>query len=843
VDYFKFYNYNGQPNPDDQHLSIRNPAGGTLNWKATDDSFWLSTFPESGTSTGETDVVAISVDTTTLPHGEYTGVITISDANSINVFREIIVKLFIADEVRVPDTYPTIQSAINAVGDRSTVIVADGTYTGNGNTNINFNGKAITVRSENGPDNCIIDCQNMKRGVIFNTYEENDSILDGFTVINGSASSDNGGGICITDSSPTIINCKIMNCHSSIWGGGIFCENGSPLISRCLVSDNSSSNDGGGIFCFRSTPAIIENCRIINNSARKYGGGIACQNDNGYYATIRNCLIAGNSTRNLGGGIYLTSTSTKIYNCTIVDNSCTNSGGAIYYKCTDRRNPVLANSILWGNSPDQIYMYYTGPTIKYNNIQGGWSGSGNIDIDPQFINAVGGDYHLQFGSACFDAGDNSVVIELNDIDGHERIVDGDCAGSATVDMGAYEFDWLYGGDLTDECGVGPGDLAILAQNWLTNNPAVDIAPYPVPDGIINLLDFAVLARNWLKFKDIARPTPDLMTWEEVPAATGTNSIVMTASVATDTDNGVEYNFICTAGGGHDSGWQSETYYEDTGLTHDTTYTYTVTARDTSYNHNETSPSTAESATTGPDTVPPVPDPMTWTVVPYPTSSTSIMMVATTASDPSGVEYFFTCTVGAGNDSSWQDSATYEDTGLAVSTEYTYTVTARDKSGAQNTTATSAPASATTNFQNLVLPASGGLLESFTSEYGSGYVAANLTNENTNEHGWASTDNPSPPQEFVYSFSGTQDATLEVAVLHGGLAAGIYYSKDVEVWTSADGSSFTLAGSGTLLEQDNDSVTIPLGGVTAKKVKLSIASGYNTLYWSLAEFEVFGKITE
>ena len=100
----------------------------------------------------------------------------------------------------------------------------------------------------------------------------------------------------------------------------------------------------------------------------------------------------------------------------------------------------------------------------------------------------------------------------------------------------------------------------------------------------------------------------------------------------------------------------------------------------------------------PDTTPPTPDPMTWATLPYATGSTSIAMVATTASDPSGMEYYFTCTAGGGNDSGWQDSASYEDTGLTPDTTYTYTVTARDKSVNQNATAPSTAESATTDAQ-------------------------------------------------------------------------------------------------------------------------------------------------
>ena len=79
------------------------------------------------------------------------------------------------------------------------------------------------------------------------------------------------------------------------------------------------------------------------------------------------------------------------------------------------------------------------------------------------------------------------------------------------------------------------------------------------------------------------------------------------------------------------------------------------------------------------------------------------------------------------------------------------------------------------------------------------------------------------------------------MIHGGLAEGQYYSKDVEVWTSANGTDFTLAGSGVLVDEPLNSISIPLGSVTAQKVKLSITSGYRTDWWELAEFEVYGEI--
>jgi hypothetical protein len=186
-----------------------------------------------------------------------------------------------------------------------------------------------------------------------------------------------------------------------------------------------------------------------------------------------------------------------------------------------------------------------------------------------------------------------------------------------------------------------------------------------------------------------------MTWASPPQSVSDSAITMTATTAIDF-SGVEYYFTCTAGGGHDSGWLGSPAYTDIGLSPGTQYTYTVTARDKSTAQNPTAPSAPASATTGAaDGLAPTPDPMSFAVAPYALGNTSITMRATTASDPSGVEYHFTCTAGGGNDSGWQTSPTYTATDLSPGTQYTYTVMARDKSAAQNPTAPSSSASATT----------------------------------------------------------------------------------------------------------------------------------------------------
>jgi hypothetical protein len=200
--------------------------------------------------------------------------------------------------------------------------------------------------------------------------------------------------------------------------------------------------------------------------------------------------------------------------------------------------------------------------------------------------------------------------------------------------------------------------------------------------------------------DTSPPSPDPMTWTTSPYALSSSAIRMEATTATD-DNDVEYYFDETSGntGGSDSGWQDSAIYEDTGLQPETTYRYRVRARDKSTNQNATAYSSTLSATTEsiPDTTPPTPDPMTWGTSPYAVGSSTIRMEATTATDDGGVEYYFEETSGnsGGNDSGWQDSPIYEDTGLNPDTTYSYRVMARDKSPNQNETGYSSTLSATT----------------------------------------------------------------------------------------------------------------------------------------------------
>ncbi|MCP4711282.1 MAG: hypothetical protein GY869_21895, partial [Planctomycetes bacterium] len=151
----------------------------------------------------------------------------------------------------------------------------------------------------------------------------------------------------------------------------------------------------------------------MNNSAHFDGGGIHCSYSN---LILTNVTITGNSA-NRGGGIYCFRSNPLLANVTITGNSANQGGGGIF--CEAYSNPTLLNSILFNNSPQEIYFYLVlGPnsvTIAYSDLMGGEAGivtnnngtvnwlDGNIDQDPLFVDPDG-DYHLQPGSPCIDAG-------------------------------------------------------------------------------------------------------------------------------------------------------------------------------------------------------------------------------------------------------------------------------------------------------------------------------------------------------------------------------------------------------------------------------------------------------
>ncbi len=383
-----------------------------------------------------------------------------------------------------PDApFKTIQKAIDIIDEPGHVVAEPATYSGAGNVDLDFKGKAITVRAieprdANTVTKTVIDCQgssaNRHRAFYFHTGEATNSTVKGLTIINGYQTS--GGAIYCQNSSPTIRNCAIINNTASISGGGIYCYNSNSVISNCTFSANTAISTGGSIFCNYYSGVTVGNSILWNNAAV------------------------------LGHEIALASSS----------------------------------------SPSSI-------TVSYSDLEGGktdayaqsgcsavW-GPGNIDIDPRFVDAAGGDYHLQsrqgqwenaggwtqgqHTSPCIETGNPGSRIDFEPNDwpllriemgayggttktsiapsdwGLRADIDND--GTANnVDFAWLASFWLDEGDelpadLDRSKNVDIDDLQLFSEDWLKTSAAIIVNKADFNnDGTINIRDFAVLAGQW-----------------------------------------------------------------------------------------------------------------------------------------------------------------------------------------------------------------------------------------------------------------------------------------------------------------------------------------------------------
>ena len=326
------------------------------------------------------------------------------------------------------DAFATIGKALSVAGNYDLVLVADATYN---ETDLDFGGKKIYLKGvdhNTAGARPVIDCQQAGRAFYFGSGETKDSVVDNFIIQNGRARDSYGGAVVCKSSSPTIRNCVFENNRAVDTGGGILQE------------------DGGAIYCDSCSPSI-SNCVFIGNSAVRHGGAIRCFVSS---PSITNCIFSGNTTTYNGGAIDCEYSNPRVVNCTFSRNSAGDHGGAIacYYS-----NPTLNNSILWFNTAgtgNEVYVSTSSScALNYCCVDGtGYGGqTGNITenncihSDPQFVLAANDDYHLKPTSPCIDAGDNSLVPSgvNNDLEGNQRIVDGDNDGTPVVDIGAYEY--------------------------------------------------------------------------------------------------------------------------------------------------------------------------------------------------------------------------------------------------------------------------------------------------------------------------------------------------------------------------------------------------------------------
>jgi serine protease len=228
-------------------------------------------------------------------------------------------------------SYPTIQAAINAICIGGIIELANGTFVGTGNRDLDFQGKAITVRSQSGtPDSCIIDCQGSSgsphRGFYFHTGEDSAAVVSGITIQHGYVTSPGGGAILIDGgSSPTIEDCVFAANASTSFGGAIVVQNGSqPTIEGCAFLANTAPN-GGGLNNFYASPEVT-GCEFRENTVTSQGGGIYNSHAS---STVLNTTFIRNSAVYGGGMVNGPGSTPLVSGCTFFDNRASSAGGAI----------------------------------------------------------------------------------------------------------------------------------------------------------------------------------------------------------------------------------------------------------------------------------------------------------------------------------------------------------------------------------------------------------------------------------------------------------------------------------------------------------------------------------
>ena len=443
----------------------------------------------------------------------------------------------------------SIQAGLSAAGSGDTVTVAQGTYVGGNNRDLDFVGREVTLRSSD-PGNMgvvmatVIDCEEADRAFHFRYDETPNTVVDGIHIINGRTSGGTsndrrGGGIRGDGAAPTIRRCVIENCvafqsrgggiaqchgpisdcfiiydkeeSAAFYGGGLYDCDGP--ISNCTITGNKVDYYGGGLWL---CGGAITGCTISSNQAMGNGGGL-----NNCDGPISDCTITGNSTEESGGG--LAGCDGIISGCTIASNTASGGSGGGLYQCDGLKINLriennsaevgggvgecigmVANSIIRGNSAGTAGggAYECDSFVNCMFLNNSDHAIFEVNVDPivefcLFRDNVDGDYYdddtlsTLTGSAAInglqDANDNVEFDPGLAGDGYHLEAESPCV-NAGKPVGAYD----EHEDIDGEFRILYGRIDIGPDEFFTLDGDVE------PDGDVDIDDLGRLAQRWLE---------------------------------------------------------------------------------------------------------------------------------------------------------------------------------------------------------------------------------------------------------------------------------------------------------------------------------------------------------